>query len=106
MLARMSTYEIAEDRILEAVARFRDALDRLNECSGLTEAYFLTGREGTRGIALTLWESLEAMDGGRVHEGRVRGEAAEAVEASLVSVDEYDNVAAMHPAESIGSART
>lgn len=106
MLARMSTYEIAEDRILEAVASFRDAFARLNECSGLIEAYFLTGRESTRGFALTLWESLEAMDGGRVHEGRVRGEAAEAVEASLVGVDEYDTVAAMHAAERVGSAQT
>jgi len=106
VLARMSTYEIAEDRCLEAVASFRDALDRLDECSGLIDAYFLTSREGGRGIALTLWESLEAMDGGRVHEGRVRGEAAEAVEASLVGVDEYDTCAAMHPAQSVGAARS
>jgi hypothetical protein len=36
----------------------------------------------------------------------VRGEAAETVEASLVGVDEYDTVAALHQAESVGSART
>jgi heme-degrading monooxygenase HmoA len=106
VLARMSTYEIAEDRCLEAAASFRDALDRLDECTGLIDAYFLTAREGGRGIALTLWESAEAMDGGRVHEGRVRGEAAETVEASLVGVDEYDTCVSKHAGESVGSARS
>ena len=104
MLARLSTYEIAEGRCLEAVATFREALDRLEECSGLIDAYFLTTRDGGRGIALTVWESAEAMDGGRVHEGGVRGEAAEGVEASLVGVDEYDTCASMR--ESVGSARS
>lgn len=89
MFARVSIYDIPEDRADEAIESFERALETIAGADGLSEALFLVNREG-KGIALTLWDDHEAMSASRVTASRLRSEAAASVVADVVSVDEFE----------------
>ena len=55
MFARVSIYDIPDDRADEAVASFTEALNTIAASRGLAEAVFLVSREGNRGLAMTVW---------------------------------------------------
>ena len=90
MFARVSIYEIPHDRSHEAVASFGDAMATIASHRGLLEVYFLVGRESERAIVFTLWESEQAMAASRVTASRLRSEAARAVDAEILSVEEFE----------------
>jgi heme-degrading monooxygenase HmoA len=88
--ARVSIYDIPEDRMSEARASFSDALETIGAMRGLSEAYFLVSRESGRGVAMTLWDDHEAMSASRVTASRLRSAAIEAVGGEVVLVDEFE----------------
>ena len=90
MYARMSIYEIDRDRVEDTVARFRDAIETISYMEGLRDAFFLVSGDGERAVALTLWQTHDAMTASRVTASRLRSEAVRDVEGSIVSVDEFD----------------
>lgn len=90
MLARVSIYELAEGREDEAAERFGEAFAQIADLSGLVEAFFLVSREGNRAIGVTLWTDAQQMAASRVTGSRLRTEAARAVDAAVLSVDEFD----------------
>jgi heme-degrading monooxygenase HmoA len=90
--ARLAIYEIPEDSWAEARADFEQAIERIREVPGLSDAYLLLGTESGRAVTLTFWESHEAMAASRVVASRLRGEAASAVDGEVVSVDEFEVV--------------
>ncbi len=94
MFARVSVYEIADDRMDEAVTNFGTALEEIRTMDGFNEAFFVVCREDDRATALTLWSSREALEASRIAASRIRSDAARSVDGSVVSAQEY--VVAVH----------
>jgi heme-degrading monooxygenase HmoA len=92
MFARVSIYEIPQDRMREARANFQQAVARIRETEGLEKAYFLLGCESDRAITITFWESHAAMAASRIVASRLRSEAAASVDGDVLSVDEFELV--------------
>ncbi len=90
MVARVSIYDIPDDRADDAVDAFREALGTIAASRGLAEGLFLVSRDGSRGVAMTVWEDEGAMSASRVAASRLRGEAIRSVEGATVMVDEYE----------------
>lgn len=90
MFARVSVYDIPEDRAHEAVGSFRTALETIATAVGFDEAYFLVSRDAGRALVLTLWRDHAGMAASRVSATRLRGEAVRAVDGDVVLVDEYE----------------
>jgi heme-degrading monooxygenase HmoA len=92
MFARVSIYDIPQDRRAEARANFESALARIRETEGLVNAQFLLGCESDRAVTITFWESHEAMAASRVVASRLRSEAAASVGGDVLSVEEFEVV--------------
>jgi heme-degrading monooxygenase HmoA len=90
----MSIYEIPADRVADATASFQQAIDQIRGIRGFSDAYLFVNRETGRAATITLWESRETMEASRVTASRLRSEAVHALEASIVSTEEYG--VAMH----------
>jgi heme-degrading monooxygenase HmoA len=92
MFARVSIYEIPQDRREEARANFNRAVARIRETEGLADAQFLLGCDSDRAVTITFWESHEAMAASRVTASRLRSEAAASVGGDVLSVEEFEVV--------------
>ena len=90
MFARVSRYDIPGARVDEAVTRFGAALDQIRDMRGFREAYLLVSREHESATTLTFWDDAAAMEASRVTASRVRTEAAQAVEGSVTSSQEFE----------------
>jgi heme-degrading monooxygenase HmoA len=90
VFARVSIYEIPDGRSHEAATSFGEAMGTIASHRGLVDAYFLVARESDRAIVVTLWESEVAMTASRVTATRLRSEAARAVDAEILSVEEFE----------------
>src|SRR6266496_201387 len=90
MVARVSVYELPEERADEAAERFGEAIAEIRGLEGLEEAYLLLNPETGRAMTLTLWDGHQAAAASRVTATRLRTEAARAVDGSVVSSEEFD----------------
>jgi heme-degrading monooxygenase HmoA len=90
VFARISIYEIPDERAGEAVESFGEALSSIAGEAGLADAYFLVGRESDRAMVVTLWEGQDAMATSRLTATRLRTEACRAVDGSILSVEEFE----------------
>jgi heme-degrading monooxygenase HmoA len=97
MFARLSIYEIPQDRRAEAQANFERAIARIRETEGLTNAQFLLGCESDRAVTITFWETHAAMAASRVVASRLRSEAAASVGGDVLSVEEFEVVPEERP---------
>jgi heme-degrading monooxygenase HmoA len=93
LFARVGIYEIPADRHEEARASFQEAIARIREVPGLTDAYFLLGTDSERAITITLWDDHAAMAASRVTASRLRGDASALVGGDVLSVEEFEVVA-------------
>ena len=93
MYARVSTYTGASDEIDEAIRQVRDdTLPKLVQLDGYKGAYFLVDRQNGKSLAVTLWESEEAM---RATEGAsywLRAFGAEAAGGEVTALERYEVV--------------
>ena len=55
MYARVSTYEIPDGRMDDAVTSFRTALEEIGNLDGFSEGFFIVSGEEEKATALTLW---------------------------------------------------
>jgi hypothetical protein len=99
VFARVSIYDIPENRTAYAAASFAGDLETISSSRGLSEALFLVSRESNRGIALTLWDDQEAMSASRVLASRLRSAAIEAVGGEVVAVDEFEVAVRTRPGD-------
>ena len=88
MFARLSIYELPEDRAREATQAFEGALEAIAASRGFSGSYFLVNQEG-KAVALTLWEDDAAMEASRVVATRLRSDAVRSVDGDVVSVEEF-----------------
>ncbi len=98
MWARVSRFTGPTDRIDEDIRDSREAAKQLlDTTSGSKGLYYLVDRENGRSMAVTLWESEEALRASEEAAARVREDSTERVGGAIVSVERYE--VALDPAE-------
>ena len=90
MQARVSTYDVAVDKLDEGIASFREAIDRIRGLDGFEEALLLVDRENGQAVTITFWEDTGAMVASRVAASRARSDAARAADGEVKSSCEYE----------------
>ena len=89
MYARMSSYELPEEKADEAASAFGDALAQVGECPGFVDGYYLVSCDDERVLTFTLWETRDQMEASRVKASRLRTEAAHQVDGGVISTEEF-----------------
>jgi heme-degrading monooxygenase HmoA len=89
VFARVSRYRGAAARLREG---FEAVTAELEQIEGFSHAYFLTNREHSRAMSITLWESEAALTASAEHAHKMRTQAAEPADASIESVESYEVV--------------
>ena len=92
MHARISTYDLALDKLEEGIRGFREAAERISALDGLHEVLFLVDRENGQAVTITLWDSSDTMSSSRVAASRARSDAARAADGEVKSTCEYEVV--------------
>jgi heme-degrading monooxygenase HmoA len=90
--ARVSTYELAVEKLEDGVYEFREAIARIRELDGFREGFLLVDRENGQAVTITLWENAHAMMSSRVAASRARSDAARAADGEVKSSAEYELV--------------
>ena len=91
MFARVSTYTGTSDEIDEAIRQVREnTLPQLKQLDGYKGAYFLVDRQNGKSLAVTLWESEEAMSASEEAANSLRSEVADALGTQMVGVERYE----------------
>jgi len=104
VFARVARYEVAEERMEEAVEAFRDAASQLSGEEGLEGGYILTDGEGSSVISLTFWSTRAARDASEVQAARLRREAAQRVNGAVTSVQNLEVAVEIAAAASSGGS--
>ncbi len=94
MFARVSTMQGSPDQVDELARRFQEqAVPFARQFSGFKGAYCLANRQTGKSLVVALWESEEAM---RTSEAEIeprRKATAQAVGATVQSVESYEVIA-------------
>jgi heme-degrading monooxygenase HmoA len=90
MLARVARYEVASDRIGEAVDAFGEAARQIEQLDGFAGGYVLVDHEDGRTMTVTLWKNLTALEESERRASALRREAANAVEGTVLSVEKFE----------------
>jgi heme-degrading monooxygenase HmoA len=93
MFARVARYEVAPERMHEAVEVFREALHEISGLEGLKGGSVLTDAEDGVIISMTFWETRTAMEDSETRAAGLRHQAAQQVDGAVVSVHSLDVVA-------------
>jgi heme-degrading monooxygenase HmoA len=89
VFARVSRYRGDAARLREG---FEAVTTELEQLDGFSHAYFLTNREHSRAMSITLWHSEEAMSASAERAHRMRTQASEPSDASIESIESYEVV--------------
>ena len=90
MLARVARYEVASDRIGEAVDAFGEAARQIEQLDGFAGGYVLVDHEDGRTMTVTLWENDAALDDSEGTARAARNKAADDVDGSVLSVEKFE----------------
>jgi heme-degrading monooxygenase HmoA len=90
MLARVARYEVASDRINDAVTAFGDAAKEIEQLDGFAGGWVLVDHEDGRTMTVTLWANPAALENSERTAGKLRREAAETVGGSVLSVEKFE----------------
>ena len=91
MFARVSTFTGASDQVDEAVRQVReDVLPRTEQLDGYRGAYLLVDRENGKSLAVTFWESEEAMRESEEATSTLRSEIADSLGTQMIGVERYE----------------
>ena len=94
MFARVTTLQGSPDRIDEAARGLQErAVPFVRQLSGFKGAYWLANRQTGKALAVGLWESEDAMRASEAQIEQSRRESAQAVGATIQSVEEYEVIA-------------
>ncbi|MCW3047224.1 MAG: hypothetical protein JWO74_1508 [Solirubrobacterales bacterium] len=99
MFARVSRYRGDADRLL---AGFESVRAELEQLEGFAQAFFLTDRDNSRAMSITLWESEAALQASAERAHRMRTQASEPADASIEAVESYDVPLTVKPAARAG----
>jgi heme-degrading monooxygenase HmoA len=88
--ARVSTYDLAPEKLDEGIRGFREAMERIRALDGLHEAFVLVDRENGQAVTITIWDGADTMTSSRVAASRARSDAARAADGEVKSSCEYE----------------
>ena len=89
MFARVSRYRGDAAQLREG---FEAVTAELEQLEGFSHAYFLTNREHSRAMSITLWQSEGALEASAERAHQMRTKATEPSDASIESVESYEVV--------------
>ncbi len=103
MFARMSTFEGRPERVGEAIRHFQDeAIPAMKKMHGFKDAYLMVDRKSGKAVAITMWESEEALQSSATSVTPLRSQAAQALDASKQpKVEVYEVAVSGVPSASI-----
>lgn len=90
MHARVARYEVAPDRMEEAVSAFQEAGTGLQSIEGLVGGYLLVDSDTGMTITLTLWDTQRDLETGQTRAASLRQRAVREVEGTVHSVEEFE----------------
>ena len=94
MFARVTTMQGSPDQGDELARRFQEqAIPLLRQLSGFKGVYWLANRQTGTVLGVALWESEEAMRASEAETAPRRNEGAQAMGATIESVEAYEVIA-------------
>ena len=91
MFGRVSTFEGSPEQVVELTRFARDqVLPALEGLDGFSGILGLVDRQSGKVIAVTLWESEEALRASEEAANRLRDESAGAVNETITGVERYE----------------
>jgi heme-degrading monooxygenase HmoA len=91
MFARVSTFQGSAEAVDEGIKVAEEqALPGAKELEGFKGMLMLVDRATGKSIAVTLWESEEAMNASVEAANKIRGDFASAAGGEIVSVEQYE----------------
>lgn len=91
MHARVSTFESSPDGLRESEETFRtEMVPQVLDIDGCRGVISLVDYDTGNSIAVTLWESEEALKASEELANQIRSEAAEASSGKIAGVDRYE----------------
>lgn len=104
MWARVSRFAEPKDRIDEDIEDSRRLItELLSKTTGNKGVYYLVDRTKGQTMAITLWESEEAMRASEQEAARIRQESTQRLGGEILGVDHYE--VAIQPADVMAAAR-
>ena len=91
MLARVSTFEGAPEQVDELTRYAREqVLPALEELEGFSGILGLADRQSGKVLAVTLWESEQAVRASEEAANQLRDESAETASETIAGVERYE----------------
>jgi hypothetical protein len=93
MFARVTITQGNPDQFEQTVRYLQEQLiPSVKGMPGLVAGYWLGDRQTGKGLAITLWETAEALQASEAQAGQVRSQGVQAVGAALQGVERYEVV--------------
>jgi len=93
VFARVSRYEVPKEMLAKDIAGVEATKKRIEAIPGSTGMYYLVDPDSGKTMAITLWESEQAMRDSEAAASQVRADTSAAVSSKLVAIERYDVVA-------------
>ncbi len=94
MFARVTTVQGPVDRLDEATRMIQEqVIPAARQMSGFRGGYWLGDRQTGKAIAVILWEDEEAVRASEEAMAQSRSQGAQAIGATIQSVEEYEVIA-------------
>jgi hypothetical protein len=87
MFARVSRYQIPQQRLGEVVSAFSGPIDEIQALEGNRGGFLLIDRENSMALTVTMWDTEAAMRASEMATNRMRSNAIDALDGDILSVD-------------------
>ena len=94
MFARVSRFEVPKGMLSKDIEGVKETRERIAAIPGTLGMYYLVDRASGETMAITLWESEQAMRDSETAASQVRSDTTAAVSAKLVAIERYEVVSA------------
>jgi heme-degrading monooxygenase HmoA len=94
MFARVSRFQGTPEDAAESASGIGEVVEKAEALAGFAGMIYLIDRSSGRTMAVTLWESEEAMRASEEAADRIRADEAQKSGASVVAVERYEVVTA------------
>jgi heme-degrading monooxygenase HmoA len=98
VFARVSRYEVAPERIDEAVQAFGQAANEIEKLDGFQGGYVFVDPADGRTMTVTFWANRAAVEESERRARELRQRAANEVEGAVLSVELFDVAQELSPA--------
>ena len=94
MFARVTTIQGPPERVDDAARQIQEqVVPAMRQMSGYKGGYWMADRQSGKFIAVTLWESEEALRASAAAAEQSRTQSTQALGATIQSVEEYEVIA-------------